>query len=206
MVMSDKPAWVGSTLRARSTHGTATLATDVAWPAADKLTVRVRIDAAGSHHEAVYAWQVSPDSVARARTALAGLRAKRGNPKGVVALTLGDSKPTAVADPAEAQARDALVAAAHLEYSQALTAQRWSQALVARGDRARAIELARLGITALGEAYVSPDLDDDTEMKVIAADAAAEKGRHAEALGLLVGVLSSRLEEYAKLRAPLSAR
>jgi len=203
---ANKSSWIASNLRARTSYGAAVVQSTVGWSVADKLKVEIRIEKGGQHHEAEYLWKVAKEPADAAQTTLAQLVAKRGGPKGGpinLSVGMGEKEST---DPVESSARDALTNASHLQYTQALTAQKWAQALAANGQVSESMAATRLGITALGNRYESPDLIDDTQMNLIAANAAEKNGRQSEARGLLEGVLRGRLEAYQKLRGPTLAQ
>jgi hypothetical protein len=206
MCLASNPSWIVSTLRSRATFEGATITSVVSWSSAEKITLHVRVDSAAAHADADYAWKVDKASADKALDKFAQLRAKRGGSKGALALTLGEGSPQQAAEPVEVAARDAITRASHLEYSQALTVNAKVEELSARGDVALAIDAARVGIAALGELYSSPGLDDDTDMKLITGNDAADKGHPAQAFALIQGVLQARLEAYRKLRTPTSAR
>jgi len=203
---AHKPSWIASNLRARTSYGAAIVQSTVAWSIADQLKVQIQLEKGGQQHEAEYLWKVAKEPADAAQATLAQLVAKRGGPKqGPVNFSVGTGEKQS-SDPLDVSARDALTNASHLHYTQALTAQKWAQALVAKGQISESLEATRLGITALGDRYQSPNLDDDTEMNLIAGNAAERNGRQSEARGLLEGVLRGRLEAYQKLRGPTVAQ
>lgn len=203
---ADKSGWIASHLHAKTSYGAAVVESSVGWSLADQLKVQIQIAKGGQQHEAEYLWKVAKEPADAAQATLAQLVAKRGGPpQGPVNLSVGTGGKEST-DPLELSARDALTNASHLHYTQALTAQRWAQALVAQGKISESLEATRLGISALGDRYLSPGMDDDTEMKLIAGNAAERNGRQSEARGLLEGALRSRLEAYQKLRGPAVAQ
>lgn len=204
--LANKSSWIVSNLRARTNYGAAVVQSTVGWSLADRLKVQIRIEKGGQHQQAEYLWKVAKEPAEAAQTTLTQLVAKRGGPKeGPVELSVGTGEKES-ADPLELAARDALTSASHLYYTQALTAQQWAQALAAKGQVSEAIAATRLGITALGNRYQSPDMIDDTEMNLIAANAAERNGHPSEARGLLEGVLRGRLAAYQKQRGPTPAQ
>jgi hypothetical protein len=198
---ANQPSWIASTLRVRSHYAGSIANSKVSWSDPDKVQVHVQLDAGKNHCETQYSWKVDKTETIRAQTVLSKLRAKKRDAKGAIALSVGDGAQSDAADPAEADARDVLIRASHLRYAEALTAHTKAKELVAR-DPQHAIELERVGVAALSDLYESPDLIDDTQMKLIMADDAFDKGQRAEALALLQGVLDSRLSAYRALRVP----
>ncbi|HEU4578776.1 MAG TPA: hypothetical protein VFS67_11015 [Polyangiaceae bacterium] len=202
---ASKSGWIASHLQSRATYGAALVHSSVTWSVADQLKVQVQIEKGGQQQAADYLWKVAKEPADAAQATLAQLVAKRGGPQqGPVQLSTGTGEKES--DPLELSARDALSNASHLHYTQALTAQKWAQALAAKGQVNESIEATLLGIHALGDRYQSPGLDDDTEMNLIAGNAALQHGRQKEAQGLLEGVLRGRLEAYQKLRSPTPAQ
>ena len=79
-------------------------------------------------------------------------------------------------------------------------AQRWlgtSRQRLDAGAVDEALAAARSGIAELGNDYAGPDVDDDTELKALAAEDQLEQGNPAAAATLLQRVLESRIAMVA---------
>ena len=103
---------------------------------------------------------------------------------------------------AERVARRTVEGISHLRYTEALTAHRAGRDLLTEGDRAAAIGAFQTGIAALGDLYDSPELDDDTDLKLAFGEDALAGNRLDQAVALIGGVLQSRLTAYRELRVP----
>lgn len=192
--MSTAHEFIAATLEARS----GPIASAVDWSAPEAVAVTARLELPGAPPEASYRWQVPATAAADGQAALAALRAARG---GAGPVTL----PEAPVAPDEAEARRALAALSHLRYSEAAAAHAAGAALSARGETEAALRAFEAGIEALGDLYQSPDLIDDTGMKLAMGRAARTQGRTVEAAALLSGVLESRLAAYREKEEPREA-
>jgi len=70
---------------------------------------------------------------------------------------------------------------------------------VAEKEWGAAIELARKGLVELGQEYARPQVDDDTELKALAAEDQIKQGRLENAARMLAGALSTRIVCYVDL-------
>lgn len=87
----------------------------------------------------------------------------------------------------------------HPEHSGLAIAQAWramgEQQLAAQQADA-ALASARSGLDALGDDYAAPLANDDTDMKIYAAEDLIEQGEAANAAGTLLRALESRIKLY----------
>jgi len=70
---------------------------------------------------------------------------------------------------------------------------------VAEKEWSAAIELARRGLGELGQEYARPQVDDDTELKALAAEDQLKQGHPENAARALARVLSTRIACYLDL-------
>lgn len=96
------------------------------------------------------------------------------------------------------QLRVALQNLSHVQLVEALAHLQRGRDWAASGHLDAAIEAYEHGIESLGAAYSTPDLVDDTEMKLILARSAKEKGNRAQAAALLERALEARTQAYAE--------
>jgi siderophore synthetase component len=72
---------------------------------------------------------------------------------------------------------------------------------LAEGDADAAIARARSGLEALGEDYAPAEVEDDTTLKVLAAEDAIDQGDKARGAGMLIEMLRTRAGVYAEHHA-----
>ena len=87
------------------------------------------------------------------------------------------------------------------EYGKMAAAQAWlgiAQQLEAAGDLSAAIRAARAGIDELGDAYKSPTVDDDTDLKLEVAADQQQEGQLDLAAALFIRMLETRTKVFAQ--------
>ncbi len=190
--------WIPSSLETTSSCALgAGAASRVEWRERERVRVSVHLGAP-QQTATEYVWQVPPVEAEKAYSTLLELRSKRPSADRI-ALSI---EPGAELTRSELAARDALERISHLHYSEALTAADRAQALVDQSDPSGAIPILRCAVEVLGDLYTSPGMIDDTQMKWIDAGVAISEGNLDQAVGLLQGVLQTRLRAYEDLRQP----
>ncbi len=94
------------------------------------------------------------------------------------------------------------------EHARLAGARAWlsvSQRLLDTGAVEDALTGARSGIAELGDAYAGDDVDDDTELKALAAEDELANGDRSVATTLLLRVLESRAQLYAEAHPGIEA-
>lgn len=117
-------------------------------------------------------------------------------PQGKAAVRLAWSPATETAP--LAAVRQALESVSHVDYTEALAWLERGRALAAAGTLPDAIEAYHSGINALGSRYSTPEIVDDTEMKLELAEDARSEGNLARAATLLERVLADRTSLYQR--------
>lgn len=87
------------------------------------------------------------------------------------------------------------------EYGKMAAARAWldiAQQLGAAGDLSEAIRAARAGIDELGDAYKSPTVDDDTDLKLEVAEEQHQEGQLDLAASLFIRMLDTRTQVFAQ--------
>lgn len=109
------------------------------------------------------------------------------------AVTIPDAAaaPQATSEPAEA-------GAAHAGYLSARAALERAEVARAKGDLELAHRELSRAIDALGKDYARPSVEDDTSLKLAAADDLWDKGRREDSISTRVGMLRVRLGLYAE--------
>jgi predicted metal-dependent hydrolase len=74
-----------------------------------------------------------------------------------------------------------------------------------RMGASRALRQARQGLDELGDEYASPEVDDDTGLKVLMAEDMASRGNEREAAEILMRVLEERLKLCQRHRGNYSS-
>lgn len=72
---------------------------------------------------------------------------------------------------------------------------------VAAKDWTGAIACAEAGLAELGDKYAGPDVEDDTQLKLYAAQDQLAKGKAQNAASVMLNMLSIRIRLYTKLHA-----
>ena len=97
-----------------------------------------------------------------------------------------------------AETRRHLQQAAHLAYYEARLALERGRDDAQRDEYDQACRTYRAGLDALGDRYAGPELDDDTEVKLLLARSREREGNFAAAAAILERVLEARLTVYAQ--------
>lgn len=71
---------------------------------------------------------------------------------------------------------------------------REGESLLASGEFSKALDACRRGLKILGDEYSSPDLIDDTDLKLLAATLREEEGRIDDAASVTCSILRGRYE------------
>lgn len=200
--MESDQVFTAAGLYCRRPHGNVS----IAWSDSDRISVTIRLDLRLDPSGFDKTWHLTPGDSRQMQSLLGALVEGSaqigddcildlGRPGG---MSIRHSWSLATETHLLRQVRQGFDNLAHLHYTEAIAALELGHNLSAMDRQRDAIAAFRLGIEALGDRYVGPNLIDDTNAKFILAEHSLRINKMAQAAALFERVLESRTQAYQR--------
>jgi hypothetical protein len=184
----------------------------IVWHYPDEVAVEVTLTDSKPEHHHEQRWVGKPDDAETAFKTLTSLHSRRLGTEPEYRLRMSHENDVVTSSTWTrsletedlAEARRIIEKIGHVHYAAASAYLERGRKAAASEDMQEAVADFRRGIDILGERYISPEVDDDTDMKLLLAEDYEAEDKMDMAANLFDRVLESRLQTYAFLHLPTS--